>query len=124
MSNHTGGTYTFVKDRYDLRGCLAGCVGGMMSIGLLNMKLDMNIVNDQRFRIRKVSSGPSSILSSRRMATTSISTLANFTTVNAKRFSSSVSYTTPRCGIVYLRNTVAALSMPRTSSCRAWVLTR
>ncbi|KIM52965.1 hypothetical protein SCLCIDRAFT_140001 [Scleroderma citrinum Foug A] len=63
MSNHTGGTYTFVKDWYDLRGCLVGCVGGMMSIGLLNMKLHMRIVDGQRFRIRKVSGGPSSILS-------------------------------------------------------------
>ena len=63
MSNHTSGTYTFVKDWYDLRGCLAGCVGGMMSIGLLNMKLHMKIIDGQRFRIRKVSGGPSSILS-------------------------------------------------------------
>lgn len=63
MSNHTSGTYTFVKDWYDLRTCLAGCVGGMMSIGLLNMKLHMKIVDGQRFRIRKVSGGPSSILS-------------------------------------------------------------
>jgi hypothetical protein len=63
MSNHTSGTYTFVKDWYDLRGCLAGCVGGMMSIGLMNMKLHMKIVDGQRFRIRKVSGGPSSILS-------------------------------------------------------------
>jgi hypothetical protein len=64
MSNHTGGTYTFVKDWYDLRDCIAGCVGGMMSIGLLNMKLHMKIVDGQRFRIRKVSGGPSSILAS------------------------------------------------------------
>ena len=64
MSNHTGGTYTFVKDWYDLRDCIAGCVGGMMSIGLLNMKLHMRIVDQQRFRIRKVSGGPSSILAS------------------------------------------------------------
>ncbi|KAG1860726.1 Pleckstrin homology domain-containing protein [Suillus subalutaceus] len=63
MSNHTSGTYTFVKDWYDLRTCLAGCIGGMMSIGLLNMKLHMKIVDGQRFRIRKVSGGPSSILS-------------------------------------------------------------
>ncbi|KAJ8695193.1 hypothetical protein PTI98_007808 [Pleurotus ostreatus] len=64
MSNHTSGTYTFVKDWYDLRDCIAGCVGGMMSIGLLNMKLHMKIVDGHRFRIRKVSGGPSSILSS------------------------------------------------------------
>ncbi|KAI1793420.1 hypothetical protein LXA43DRAFT_1092595 [Ganoderma leucocontextum] len=27
MSNHTSGTYTFVKDWYDLRDCQAGCIG-------------------------------------------------------------------------------------------------
>ncbi|KAF7356586.1 hypothetical protein MVEN_00992400 [Mycena venus] len=64
MSNHTSGTYTFVKDWYDLRDCVAGCVGGMMSIGLLSMKLHMKIVDGLRFRIRKVSGGPSSILAS------------------------------------------------------------
>ncbi|KAG5638355.1 hypothetical protein H0H81_000489 [Sphagnurus paluster] len=64
MSNHTSGTYTFVKDWYDLRDCVAGCVGGMMSIGLLNMKLHMKVVDGYRFKIRKVSGGPSSILAS------------------------------------------------------------
>ncbi|KAF7967959.1 hypothetical protein HWV62_32469 [Athelia sp. TMB] len=64
MSNHTSGTYTFVKDWYDLRDCIAGCVGGLMSIGLMNMKLHMKIVDGNRFRIRKVSGGPSSIVSS------------------------------------------------------------
>ncbi|KAG8963608.1 hypothetical protein FRC03_002803 [Tulasnella sp. 419] len=64
MSNHTNGTYTFVKDWYDLRSCLAGCVGGMMSIGLTNMKLHMKIVDNHRFRIRKVSGGPHAIVSS------------------------------------------------------------
>lgn len=64
MSNHTSGTYTFVKDWYDLRDCLAGCIGGMMSIGLLNMKMHIKIVDGQRFRIRKISGGPSAILSS------------------------------------------------------------
>lgn len=64
MSNHTSGTYTFVSDWYDLRSCLAGCIGGMMSIGTLNMKLHMKIVDGNRFRIRKVSGGPSSIVAS------------------------------------------------------------
>ncbi|KAJ6591554.1 Pleckstrin homology domain-containing protein [Mycena vulgaris] len=64
MSNHTSGTYTFVKDWYDLRDCVAGCIGGMMSIGLLSMKLHMKVVDGLRFRIRKVSGGPSSILAS------------------------------------------------------------
>jgi hypothetical protein len=36
----------------------------MMSIGLLNMKLHMKVVDGHRFRIRKVSGGPSSILAS------------------------------------------------------------
>ena len=35
-----------------------------MSIGLLNMKLHLKVVDGQRFRIRKVSGGPSSILAS------------------------------------------------------------
>ncbi|KAI0039358.1 hypothetical protein FA95DRAFT_1684325 [Auriscalpium vulgare] len=64
MSNHTSGTYTFVKDWYDLRDCLAGCIGGLMSIGSMNMKLHMKIVDGNRFRIRKVSGGPSSIVAS------------------------------------------------------------
>jgi hypothetical protein len=63
MSNHTSGTYTFVKDWYDLQDCVAGCVGGMMSIGLLNMKLHLKVVDSYRFKIRKVSGGPQSILS-------------------------------------------------------------
>jgi hypothetical protein len=63
MSNHTQGTYTFVKDWYDLRDCVAGCVGGMMSMGLLNMKLHLKVVDGHRFKIRKVSGGPQSILS-------------------------------------------------------------
>ena len=64
MSNHTGGTYTFVKDWYDLRDCVAGCVGGLMSIGILNMKLHLRIVEGNRFRIRKVSGGPTAIVAS------------------------------------------------------------
>ncbi|KAF8500522.1 Pleckstrin homology domain-containing protein [Gautieria morchelliformis] len=64
MSNHTAGTYTFVKDWYDLRDCLAGCLGGMMSIGLVGMKLHMKVVDARRFRMRKVSGGPSSIVAS------------------------------------------------------------
>lgn len=64
MSNHTGGTYTFVSDWYDLRSCMAGCIGGMLSIGTTNLKLHMKIVDGNRFRVRKVSGGPSSIVSS------------------------------------------------------------
>ncbi|KAH8116465.1 Pleckstrin homology domain-containing protein [Phellopilus nigrolimitatus] len=64
MSNHTGGTYTFIKDWYNLRDCLAGCVGGLMSIGILYLKLHLKIVDGHRFRIRKVSGGPSAIVAS------------------------------------------------------------
>ncbi|KAI9510293.1 Pleckstrin homology domain-containing protein [Russula earlei] len=64
MSNHTSGTYTFVNDWYDLRSCLAGCIGGMMSIGSMNMKFHMKVVDGNRFRIRKVSGAPSSIVAS------------------------------------------------------------
>ncbi|KDQ13047.1 hypothetical protein BOTBODRAFT_33922 [Botryobasidium botryosum FD-172 SS1] len=64
ISNHTSGTYTFVKDWYELRDCVAGCVGGLMSIGLTNMKLHLKIVDVNRFRIRKLSGGPQSIVSS------------------------------------------------------------
>jgi hypothetical protein len=58
ISNHTSGTYTFVKDWYDLQGCIAGCVGGMMSIALRDMKLHLKIVDGQQFKIRKLSGGP------------------------------------------------------------------
>jgi hypothetical protein len=64
MSNHTNGTYTFVNDWYDLRSCLAGSIGGMMSIGSMNMKLHLKVVEGNRFRIRKASGGPSSIVAS------------------------------------------------------------
>lgn len=64
VSNNTGGTYTFVKDWYDLQSCVAGCVGGMMSMGLLNMKLHIKVVDGNHFQVRKVSGGPTAILSS------------------------------------------------------------
>lgn len=64
ISNHTSGTYTFVKDWYDLQSCIAGCVGGMMSIALRDMKLHLKIVDGQQFKIRKLSGGPTSILHS------------------------------------------------------------
>jgi len=57
VSNRTSGTYTFVKDWYDLQDCVAGCVGGMMSIGLLDMKLHLKVVDNYHFKIRKVSGG-------------------------------------------------------------------
>ncbi|KAF8635030.1 hypothetical protein AX15_000568 [Amanita polypyramis BW_CC] len=64
MSSSTKGTYTYVKDWYDLRDCVAGCVGGMMSIGLLNMRLHLRVVDGLRFKVRKVSGGPTAIVAS------------------------------------------------------------
>jgi hypothetical protein len=64
VSNNTGGTYTFVRDWYDLQACVAGCVGGMMSMGLLNMKLHLKAVDGSHFTFRKLSGGPNPILSS------------------------------------------------------------
>ncbi|KZT55808.1 hypothetical protein CALCODRAFT_436594 [Calocera cornea HHB12733] len=64
MSNHTQGTYTYIKDWYDLRECLAGLLGGFFSMGLLNMKLHLKVVDGTRFRIRKVAGGPLTVVSS------------------------------------------------------------
>ncbi|KAF8315450.1 hypothetical protein DL93DRAFT_2079249 [Clavulina sp. PMI_390] len=63
MSNHTSGTYTFVREWYDLRDCIAGCVGGMMSIALTQLKLHMRVVDSMRFKMRKVSGAPHAIVS-------------------------------------------------------------
>jgi hypothetical protein len=62
LSNHTHGTYTFVKEWYDLRDTLAGVVGGLMSIALTNMKLHLNSAEND-FKITKVSGTVSAIVS-------------------------------------------------------------
>ncbi|KAL7421388.1 hypothetical protein Q5752_004273 [Cryptotrichosporon argae] len=54
MSNHTHGTYTFVKEWYHLRDSLAGVLGGLMSIAMTNMKLHVS-AQDNEFRVTKVS---------------------------------------------------------------------
>ncbi|KAG8742764.1 hypothetical protein FRC10_000931 [Ceratobasidium sp. 414] len=54
ISNATGGSYTFVRDWYELRDCVAGCVGGMMSIGVMNLRMHAKVLDDARFSIRKV----------------------------------------------------------------------
>jgi hypothetical protein len=62
LSNHTHGTYTFVKEWYDLRDTLAGVVGGLMSIALTNMKLHLNAAENE-FRITRVSGTVQAIVS-------------------------------------------------------------
>lgn len=53
MSNHTNGSYTFVKEWYHLRDALAGVVGGLMSVAITNMKLRLTF-QDSNFRAWKV----------------------------------------------------------------------
>lgn len=61
ISNHTNGTYTFVKEWYDLRDTLAGVIGGLLSIALTNMKLHLSCA-DNDFKITKVSGATQAIV--------------------------------------------------------------
>ena len=62
ISNHTSGTYTYVREWYHLRDTLAGVVGGMMSIAVTNMKLHLDC-QDNQFKVLKVSGSNSAIVS-------------------------------------------------------------
>ncbi|KAL1407629.1 hypothetical protein Q8F55_007062 [Vanrija albida] len=62
ISNHTHGTYTFVKEWYHLRDALAGAVGGIMSIALTSMKLRLTC-QDNDFRVTKVSGTSQAVIS-------------------------------------------------------------
>ncbi|GAA5995077.1 VWA and PH domain-containing RING finger protein [Rhodotorula paludigena] len=62
LSNHSAGSYTFVKDFYDLRDALAGCVGGILSIAATNVRLHIKVPEQRWFRIRKVSGTPGAIV--------------------------------------------------------------
>ncbi|SCV68743.1 BQ2448_864 [Microbotryum intermedium] len=64
LSNHTGGSYTFVKDFYDLREAVAGCVGGIMSIAATKVRLHISVPETRWLRIRKASGAPNAIVSS------------------------------------------------------------
>ncbi|GAA5869732.1 hypothetical protein JCM1840_000574 [Sporobolomyces johnsonii] len=63
LSNHTAGSYLFVKDFYDLRDALAGCIGGILSIAATNVRLHINVPEKRWFKIRKVSGTPGAIVS-------------------------------------------------------------
>lgn len=84
LSNHTGGSYIFVKDFRelamrslylleltispssfidDLRDALAGCIGGILSIAATNTRLHISVPERRWFRIRKVSGTPGAIVS-------------------------------------------------------------
>ncbi|OXG84252.1 zinc finger family protein [Cryptococcus neoformans A2-102-5] len=53
VTNHTLGTYSFVKEWYHLRETLAGIVGGMMTVAMDNVKVHVSCVEND-FRIMRV----------------------------------------------------------------------
>lgn len=63
ISNHTHGTYTFVKEWYHLRDALAGVIGGLMSIALTKVGLRLACQDDD-FRVVKVSGASQAVISS------------------------------------------------------------
>ncbi|ETS62263.1 von willebrand ring finger domain-containing protein [Moesziomyces aphidis] len=64
ISNHTRGSYTFVREWYQLRECLAGCLGSTMSVALTEVKVHIGVPHDNCFRIRKIAGLPGAIISS------------------------------------------------------------
>lgn len=63
LSNHTGGTYTFVSDHNSIKEAIAGCIGGMLSVGMSNTRVSLSISENKWFKIKKVS-GVSHVVSS------------------------------------------------------------
>lgn len=64
LSNHTRGSYTFIKEWCQLRECITGCIGSMMSIALTQVKLHISVPFDNCFRVRKVAGCTGAIISS------------------------------------------------------------
>lgn len=64
ISNHTRGSYTFVREWFQLRECVAGCIGSLMSIALDQVKLHISVPGDNHFRVRKVAGLQGAIVSS------------------------------------------------------------
>lgn len=62
LSNHTAGSYTFVKDFYDIRDALLGCVGGILSIAVTHLRLHVQVPESRWFRVRKVSGTPGAVV--------------------------------------------------------------
>jgi hypothetical protein len=50
--------------RYDLRECIAGCLGGMLAVALTHVKMHLRIMDSNRFKVRKVSGIGNTIVSS------------------------------------------------------------
>ena len=64
LSNHTKGSYTFVRDFYQLKESLAGCIGGMLSVAVTALNLHLSVQERRWFRIRKVAGVGNAIVSS------------------------------------------------------------
>lgn len=64
LSNHTKGTYTFVRDFYQLKEAMAGCIGGMLCVAVHSLRLHLNVQERKWFKIRKVAGVASAIVSS------------------------------------------------------------
>jgi len=64
ISNHTRGSYTFVKEWYQLRECISGCIGSIMSVALTEVKLHISVPSDNFFKVRKVAGPSGAIISS------------------------------------------------------------
>ena len=54
MNSADHGSQTFVKELYHLKDSVAGCVGGMLSVGATSMKLHISVPEHRWFRIRRV----------------------------------------------------------------------
>ncbi|EGG08888.1 uncharacterized protein MELLADRAFT_115926 [Melampsora larici-populina 98AG31] len=63
LSNHTGGTYTYVNDLYEIKDTLTGCIGGMISIGATNAKLQISVPEHRWFKMKKVTGVMTFVLS-------------------------------------------------------------
>ncbi|CEH19417.1 CALCIUM-ACTIVATED CHLORIDE CHANNEL REGULATOR [Ceraceosorus bombacis] len=63
ISNHTKGSYTFVREWYQLRECIAGCVGSLMSVASTDVRLHISVPSDNHFRVRKVAGPQGAIVS-------------------------------------------------------------
>lgn len=63
LSNHTGGTYTYVNDLYEIKDTLTGCIGGMISVGATNAKLQISVPEHRWFKMKKVTGVTTFVLS-------------------------------------------------------------
>lgn len=61
ISNHTYGTYTFVRDWYDLQNAFAGVLGGLTSVAITNMRLHLTC-SDNDYKILRLAGASNSLI--------------------------------------------------------------